>query len=117
MAFFDSFTATPDGGRPPRTVTLKAALRTHVGTESIVLRYSLDRNNDVWFHDAPENPGRSKEITFPRDVGSGGTDVTVTAPLLYGSGEQRPSAVIQAAVLNSATGTLMHEADAEIFLR
>lgn len=116
-AFFERFNATRGDGQPPEGVTLSAGLRTHAQPESVVLRYRLDDDNDVWFQDAPENPGRAKEILFDRTVDPGGTDVTVTASLSYGPGEQRPSAVVQGAVLPSRDGEPMHEADDEIFIR
>jgi hypothetical protein len=116
-AFFDSFRATPNGGTPPTSVTLSAALRTDAGTESVVLRYRLEDENDVWFSNAPENSGRLKEIVFPRNVNSGGTNVTITAPLSYAPGIPNRTAVIQGAVLPSGSGQPMDQSDEEITIR
>lgn len=101
-ARFDHFDATPNGSNPPAAVRLRASLRSHAGEFPIILVYSLSENHNVWFHDAPENPGRMKRITYSGQVTSDGVKHQIVAPLLYGDGPSPVELQIRATLLRGA---------------
>ena len=101
--FFDAFEAAANGSIPPTAVRLRAKLRSQAGVVPIILEYRLDEDHNVWFQDAPGNPGRMKRITYNGSVGPDQVEHETVAPLVYG-GPRPPGVQIRAALTRHGAG-------------